>query len=181
MWFSRLIPLGLTLLAGTVDAQAIPQTSAAAEAEGSLFARDSGGVALARWVARPSRGTVQRRCTAPSAGSDSAPTGALRSGEFAVRTWLTVHDGFHVNEKNKALWLPLHPRTTSPTPLLVRAVRVGHAADSLRQTVGGLANSRTEFGYPSTLSFPVPGQWLVVATAGADWGCFVFTVEPKSD
>jgi hypothetical protein len=178
MWFARLIPLTLPFLAGAVGAQAIPQTAAAAEAEGALFARDSGHAAVAPWVARPSRGTGARRCTPPSMGSDSAPTGALRSGEFAVRTRFTVHNGFRANEKTKALWLPLHPRTTNPTPLLIRAVRVGHISDTLRQAVSGLARSRAEFGYPSTLSFPVPGEWLVVATAGADWGCFVFAVEP---
>ena len=176
----RLLFVTLLPLASTVGAQAIPQNSFAAEAEGALFARDS-GVAPARWVAHPSRGTAERRCTAPSTGSDSAPVGALRSGEFSVRTRYTVSNGFHVNERNKALWLPLHPRTTPATPLLIRAVRLGHTADSLRQTVARLAHSPTELGYPSSVSFPSPGEWLVVATAGADWGCFVFTVEPRSD
>jgi len=27
--------------------------------------------------------------------------------------------------------------------------------------------------FPSWLDFPTQGQWMVLATAGANWGCFV--------
>ena len=34
---------------------------------------------------------------------------------------------------------------------------------------------------PSTVFFPSAGQWLVVATAKDDWGCFVLDVAEATD
>jgi hypothetical protein len=178
MRLSGLALVALLAVASAARAQTIPRTLSEAEAEGAQFARDAAGAAQAGWAARPFRGTRERRCAGPSTADDSLQRGSLplRSGDLLIRAWFAVPLGFRVNERHKILWLPLHARTNDPTPLLIRAVRLGHPSDSLRLTVAKLARSRTEFGYPSTVSFPSLGEWLVVATAGADWGCFLFTV-----
>jgi hypothetical protein len=36
------------------------------------------------------------------------------------------------------------------------------------------------YGYPSLVSFPKAGQWLVIATAGDDWGCLVVDVVERT-
>ena len=178
MRISRLALMILVAVAGAARAQGIPRTAREAEAEGALFAREAADAAQAGWAARPARGTRERRCVPPRTPGDSVPVGSLRSGEFAIRAWFTVPQGFRVDYPHKILWLPLHPRTNGDAPLLIRAARLGQPADSIRLTVAGLTHSATgsEYGYLSTVSFPALGEWLVVATAGADWGCFLFTI-----
>jgi hypothetical protein len=36
----------------------------------------------------------------------------------------------------------------------------------------------TEVGYPSDFHFRSAGKWLMVATSGSDWGCFLLTIAP---
>jgi len=64
------------------------------------------------------------------------------------------------------------------------AARIGSPADSVRFRVEGLAYSPGAsgrlYGYPSEVSFPSAGQWVIVATAGNDWGCFVLDVAPHT-
>ncbi len=33
------------------------------------------------------------------------------------------------------------------------------------------------YGYATNVDFPTAGQWLVVATARDDWGCFAVDVD----
>jgi hypothetical protein len=67
----------------------------------------------------------------------------------------------------------------------IRAARIGNPADSVRFRIEGLAYSPGPFGrlygYPSSVSFPSAGQWVIVATAGNDWGCFVLDVAPRAN
>ena len=162
----------------TVRAQATPLTVAEAEAEGARFARSPSAAAVQSFGARPFRGTSERRCVAYSASEGSLPAGSLRSGEFLLRTTFTGPWALRAGHGQKMLWLPLHASAGDRRPLLIRAAQREQPSDSLGQTVAGLAHSRTEFGYPSTVQFPTPGEWMVVATAGADWGCFLLTVSP---
>lgn len=178
------------LTAQVVHAQAIPLTVADAEAEGAAFPYGPQQRVVQYMFGGPFGGTSERRCT-PSAPNDSIPGGSLRSGEVIIRSRLTGLWGPHAGHGHKILWMPLHgPADTSRTisfaewrtkaidhaPLLIRAVRVGHPADSLRQTVAGLTGGPRQFGFPSAVTFPSAGQWLVIATTNEDWGCFLLTV-----
>ncbi len=168
-----------------VNAQNIPATVREAEAEGAELAHNTPAVAGQRYFTDPFGGTAERRCVVAAAyhAYTSAPNGSLRSGDFIVRggfldaSW----GGFQAVEEHKVLWLPLHG-SASRIPLVVRAARVGNATDTLRFRVEGLAYSPGPdgrlYGYPSLVSFPSAGQWVVVATAGNDWGCFVVDVAP---
>jgi hypothetical protein len=166
-----------------VNAQNIPATIREAEAQGADFAHDAPQVVQQSYFRdSPFGGTVERRCV-PSTAHHALPNGS-RSGDFIVRAgWSGAYE-FQAGKEHKVLWVPLHGSPFSKTPLVVRAVRVGNPADSIRFRVAGLArghgSSGPLYGYPSLVSFPNAGQWVVVATAGNDWGCFVLDVDPRA-
>ena len=189
----RLLSFASAIVALAVQvsrAQSIPLTVASAQAEGVSFPHAAPPTVLQSLFSSPFGGTSERRCT-PSQPDDSIPSGSLRSGDIIIRSRLTGRWGPHAARGHKILWMPLHgPADTSTkisfadwrkkasahAPLLIRAVRLGNPADSLRQTVAGLTGGPRQFGFPSEVTFPTAGQWLVVATTGEDWGCFLLTV-----
>ena len=184
---------GAAILAGATHvsrAQSIPLTVAAAEAEGAAFPHGAPPTVVQYMFGGPFAGTSERRCTM-SPPDDSIVGGSLRSGDIIIRSRLTGYWGLHAGRAHKILWMPLHgPADTSSrisfaewrkkavlhAPLLIRAVRVGHPADSMRQTRTGLTGGPRQFGFPSTVTFPTAGQWLVVARTDDDWGCFLLNV-----
>jgi hypothetical protein len=177
----RQLELGgaLALLIGltthVVSAQNSPATIARAEAEGAGFVHnDSLSTRQPYFAESPFGGTSERRCV-----SDSLPDLSLRSGDFIVRGRV-----FEAGVEHKVLWIPLHGSPLSKPPLVIRAARIDSAADSVRLRVAGLARSLFRggplYGYPSLVSLPSGGRWLVVATAGGDWGCFVLDVRPRA-
>ena len=171
-------------------AQSIALTVTAAEAEGALFPHGAPPTVMQPLFGSRFGGTSARTCV-PAMPDDSIPGGSLRSGDIIIRSRLTGTWGPHAGRGHKILWMPLHgPADTSTrisfadwrkkaaghAPLLIRAVRVGHPADSFRQTVPGLTGGPRQFGFPSEVKFPTAGQWLVLATTDEDWGCFLLTV-----
>lgn len=168
----------LACLANVASAQAIPRTFATAEAEGAAFARADSAASAQSVFAAPSGGTSDRRCARPLAVP--LPGREWRSGEFIVRGGYAYSLGLQAGKAHKVLWMPLQGAALHGTPLLLRALRVGHPADSLRLSIAGvtreLASTDPQYGYPSTVLFPTAGQWVVIATAGHDWGCFILDV-----
>ena len=170
----------LAALANIVGAQTMPVTIAEAEAEGTSFAHaDSAVSAQSLFTGAPFGGSDNRRCvrTIPDA---ALPGGSLRSGDFIIRTRFSGQFGLQAAKAHKILWIPLHGEALRGTSLVVRAVRIGYPADSVRLSFAGLARggeiTGPTYGYPSTVLFSSAGQWLVVATAKDDWGCFVLDV-----
>ena len=67
--------------------------------------------------------------------------------------------------------------------LLLRATRIGQPAESIRTRIpaAGLPGAPSSAaGFPSGVSFPEAGEWVVVATTGSDWGCFLFRISSVS-
>jgi hypothetical protein len=170
--------------------QSIPLTVAEAEGEGASFPHAAPPTVLQSLFVGSFGGTSTRTC-APSPPDESMPGGSLRSGDIIIRSRLTGQWGLHAGRAHKILWAPLHgPSDTSKTvsfaewrkeaihhaPLLIRAVRVGHPSDSVRQIVKGLTGGPREFGFPSEVTFSTAGQWLVIARTDEDWGCFLLRV-----
>jgi hypothetical protein len=173
-------------------AQNIPATVREAEAQGADFAHDAPQVVQQPYFSDfPFGGTAERRCVAAAgyvAYTSSMPNGSLRSGDFIVRGEFSKASwgGFQAVKEHKVLWLPLHGSSLHKAPLVVRAARIGNAADSVRLRIQGLTHgtsgeSEPLYGYPSEVSFPSAGQWVIVATAGNDWGCFVLDVAPRAN
>ena len=188
----RKISLAAALIIGStthvVNAQNIPATIREAEAQGADFAHDAPQVARQPYFSDfPFGGSAERRCVVAAAYNSytSAPNGSLRSGDFIVRGGLldASWGGFHAVKEYKVIWVPLHGSALRTPPLVIRAARVGNPADSVRFRVEGLTHSGADrppplYGYRSDVSFPSAGQWVIVATAGNDWGCFVLDVAP---
>jgi hypothetical protein len=173
-----LIPM---LLIATVThggaAQRIPSTRQDAEAEGVRFARGAAPARMASAFQGLFRGSADRRCVKPYTEGvlDVSPRAVspLRSGEFIVGYGALI-----ANFPTKIVWMPLHNPSDYPDTLRIRAVRLGHPGDSLRVSVSywGWSGTRANSGYVSGMSFPFAGTWLVVTTAGNDWGCFQLSV-----
>ena len=172
---SLIVPL---FLASDLPGQAIQRTVASAESEGQHVWPKKHRVAQASVENGPSSGTSARHCVAPPTTDDSLEGNSLRSGEFIARTRFTGRGGFRVGRGQKVMWLPLHAVRGSTVPLLVRAAHLEQPSDSLRQTIPRLVYSHGESGYPSNIVFSTAGDWLVVATAASDWGCFLIRVAP---
>jgi hypothetical protein len=171
----------LTLLLATVThegaAQRIPLTPREAEAEGVRFARGAVPTRMASEFQGVFRGSADRRCVTPYTEEvldvSRRAVSPLRSGEFIVGYGALI-----ANYPTKIVWMPLHNPSDYPDTLLIRAVRLGHPGDSLRVSVSywGWSGTRANSGYVSGMSFPSAGTWLVVTTAGNDWGCFQLSV-----
>jgi hypothetical protein len=162
-----------------LNAQNIPSTIREAETQGADIAHEGPQVAEQSYVHdSPFGGTADRRCV-PTAEQNWA--GSLRSGDFIVRGRLNDDaSGFQAGKEHKVLWIPVHGSASWTPPLVVRAARVGNPADSvhfnIEHLVHGGGGPTPLYGYQSLVSFPSAGQWVVVATAGNDWGCFLFDV-----
>ena len=170
-----------TLVVGSAHAsvaQKIPATVAAAEVEGASYTRGTTPPTVS-WAFRdPSGGTAERKCVAV-VPDYSTPGGSLRSGEFIMRSGLVSQLRPLAGRQYKVLWLPLHSARDIRQTMLLRGTRIGHPADSIRIRVAGATAAgrpRSESGFPSIISFPAAGQWIVVATAGTDWGCFLISI-----
>lgn len=161
-------------------AQRIPTTIDAAEAEGAAVPRVS-PASTPRAFTAPFGGTADRKCvTSPV---DSEPTGgSLRSGDFIIRGHLErvgASSGLQAKRDIKILWMPIHNPFSYPSTLIIRGARMGDEADTLRTYVADYVyppRAKTEASFASLVRFPAAGTWVVVATAGDDWGCFLLPV-----
>jgi hypothetical protein len=182
----RKVSLAWALMIATtthvVRAQNIPPTIREAEAEGAGRPHESTEVpSQSDFIDSRFAGTAERRCVSDVA-YPSFPNGSLRSGDFILRAGWGGPLGFQAGKGRKVGWAPLHGSPSHKPPLVVRAARIGNPADSVRFRIDGLAHDgrRPEplYAYVSEVSLPTAGQWVILATAGNDWGCFVLDVAP---
>lgn len=125
-------------------------------------------------------GTGARRCVA------GIGRGPVRSGEFVIGGELSGKDPRDTRKgvAPKIWWSPLHHGPKME--LLVRGRHVGAGGEYrfLGTTVAHSSqgpNQQTpieerEYFFPSGIEFLHSGKWVVVATQGSDWGCFILTL-----
>ncbi len=136
----------LASLASVVGAQSIPATIAEAEAEGTGFAHaDSPIAAQSLFAGAPFSGSGDRGCLRTTPGAP-VPGGSLRSGDFTIRAGSSYPFGLQAGKDHKILWIPLHGVALRGAPLVARAVRIGHPADSVRFSFAGLARGNEVTG-----------------------------------
>ena len=165
-------------LAPPVSGQSIPLSVQAAEAEGAAHPHAAAPAYTPIAFTNAFTGSAERKCTVlePSTEVNSSP---VRSGEMIVRARLTGPFGLEAGREHKIYWQPLHNPFEFPDTLVIRAVRIDSPTDLLRVSVSNWGYSpgrKQESGFPSQVRFPTAGNWLVIATAGSDWGCFVWPV-----
>jgi hypothetical protein len=76
----------------------------------------------------------------------------------------------------KLNWRALHA-SVGPLRVDLRQLQVigSHTEHVVPPAGAEESNAGGEF-FPLTLRFPGPGEWMVVTTAGSNWGCFLFSV-----
>jgi hypothetical protein len=112
-------------------------------------------------------GTEDRRCIAVE-GSEYR---GIRSGDFVAGPFNIYPEQWRQVGEGKVWWQPLHVPYPAPQ-LTVRATLL----DNPSVTRAERHTERTPGFYPSSLKLPSAGRWLLIATAGPDWGCFLLTV-----
>jgi len=121
----------------------------------------------------PNKHAEGRSCVV---GQGSGPN---RSGEFVIGGNLGGREAMVAGRVGKVWWSPMHHARDMP-PLLVRGRSLTVPSDTVRfatdqvASVGG--RLERQYFFPSGISVPQPGRWLLIATSGANWGCFILTV-----
>jgi hypothetical protein len=114
-------------------------------------------------------GTKERRCV------DVDKVSMAQSGDFIAGPFASYNQNWRTGY-GKLIWQPL--LVPSPhAPLTVRAAHIDPSGET--RVFDGLSitgNGTGTLFYPTGVHLPTSGRWLMVATAGNNWGCFVITV-----
>jgi hypothetical protein len=172
--YKRILPLRPSFADSIPNAAHAPIRSsiADAEAEGAVWVRRTeltfqpatGGAE--HWV-----DAAPRKCVRAGSGNLVRSGGILIGGEIS---------GPPAGREVKIWWEPMHPAESFS--LVVRGAKLGPASDTLRYANAGWAvGGSPKVGltgpifYASGIAFPSAGQWLLIATSGPDWGCFLLS------
>ena len=151
----------------------ITEATSLVESEGGSFPRAEAAAEFPDY-ATIRLGSAERACTVVS------NSGPARSGEFIIGAQIA---DLRSGRPGKVWWAPLH--NSEDMELLVRGRLIDTPSDTLRwinKNVAFPVDPRAEprkreeindWFFPSRFILPKPGQWIVVATSGVNWGCFV--------
>jgi hypothetical protein len=156
--------------------KARPRTIAEAEAEGATYPRATSAVA-GQGEPRTCLVVKPERIVLPQSQGGDPRDRQLVFGDFFA---LSISFGW--GPTYEIAKLPLEPLVVEPIGkgLLIRVVRLDPPDESTTYELRdlNLTNPRRPF-FPSWPRFPTPGRWMVIATAGANWGCFVLNRPEK--
>ena len=120
--------------------------------------------------------STERRCMVTGAQ-------AVQSGDFTAGPFASYND-FWRQGYGKLWWHPSEMGSTVPV-LTVHATRLDQEAESRvfeaseiawPSGPGASAATSTRF-YPTGIRLPSVGRWMLIATAGNNWGCFIHTID----
>ena len=154
----------------SVAADSMPRAIAEAEAQGARHPRAEVNNPLQN-APGMAPGSNERKCVSVD-GFNAARSGDFVAGAFSGydQAWRTGY--------GKVWWQPANATRDHAPPLIVRATRLGQG-DATRvfefPDITVPVGSNMLF-YPSGTHVPTTGQWMLVATAGPNWGCFLLTV-----
>jgi hypothetical protein len=163
---------------------ATPTSIQTAEQEGATFPHADKEPPPPSFQADQIIGSAERKCV-------EIPVGLVpawrKSGEFTVGGEIGA---LWAGQEGKVPWGPFHDPARIGATLVVRGSRLdepgitsrfvssnyGWPIKELRQPARDSVVDREHAFYPSGFSLPSAGRWLLVATSGSDWGCFIVTV-----
>lgn len=172
--------LGLMANTSAAAAQALDLDTAdpvaAAEAHGEQFARPAVVAALPEHWDREPEGTAERLCVDLPRGLQS-----IRSGQFVIGGHTQP---FVAGRAHKIWWKPVNASLEMTIELAAQPMdgSEGEVVFNLADVTTFYTNDTPprkipeESFFPGVTTFPSPGRWMVVATSGENWGCFVFHV-----
>ena len=151
-------------------AQVVPRPSPTTEAQ--IAAAEDAGAAFPRKAeadAPPRKCILVRpeQIVFPETRGNPADY-TLVSGEFSAASISFGWDATY--EQGKMPLTPRHP-TAVGNGLTLTITRIDPPGEST--TLQIFTFPRNEWFFPTWPRFPTPGRWMLVATAGVNWGCFV--------
>jgi len=154
--------------------KARPRTVAEAEAAGAAYPR----VPDAEKSVRTCTTIRPEQIVLPPPAKAISPF--VQSGEFEAASISFGWDQTYVQAK-----MPLVPRYREVigSGLYIRVIRLDQPGEGPMFTLNGFsanANSPWTKFFASWPQFPAPGKWMMLVTAGANWGCFVLDRPVKS-
>jgi hypothetical protein len=155
--------------APTVTAQGVaPRTVEAAEAEGAKWPRNPPQAERPNWA--DAFGPRERRCVR-AADHVTIRSGDFVAGPFQDRVVMMVYAGkLHW----KIWWVPNQMPPLNGAAMTMRATKLDQPERTVTEHFGNIANEHSaEPFFPTFILFPEKGLWLVVVTAGNNWGCFI--------
>ena len=153
-----------------------PDSVGAAEKEGTTHPRGAPPASLGpSFEPGGNEGTAERKCVEFPVGIQPANR---RSGEIIVGGSIGA---LKAGEEGKVWWAPLHDPAGAKSTLVVRSARLDAANKTSLFTSKDYAwpiapGGREHAFFPSGFGLPESGHWLLTATSGDDWGCFIVTV-----
>jgi hypothetical protein len=187
------ILLVYTILVSTIaqqpDSLTTPTSIQAAEQEGQIYPHANTEPPPSILKVDEVIGSAERKCVEIPAGVMPAWPGSYRkSGEFVAGGEIGA---LRAGREAKVPWSPFHDPAGIGATLLVRGSRLDEPGITsrfvssnyawpireLRQPVKDSVVDRDHAFFPSGFMLPSSGRWLLVATSGNDWGCFVVTVQ----
>ena len=162
------------VLTGQTEAEIV----AAAERGGTAFAVDTRVPSLpAKYFSEPpTPGAAERKCVAATG------MGPVRSGQFVIGGLLSEPRG--KTGELKIWWAPMHHAATMSIVVRGRMAGTGSTTEFLSSNVAWpiprpgqtVPVAERQYFFPSGVYFSSPGTWILVATQGSDWGCFILNV-----
>jgi hypothetical protein len=169
-----------------LPADSVPQSIAEAELQGSRHPRSpEPGVFGQWWLDKATVGTSDRRCVVVGDANGA------RSGEMVGTPFQLYADYWSRGAAPKLSFATAHrPPIGEPMHLIVKVARVdapaasyvfiGRASTVRWSAVVISKLMRIQWGAAATaIDPPSPGRWLLVASLGTDWGCFVLDLPPR--
>ncbi|MES2179887.1 MAG: hypothetical protein V4550_18645 [Gemmatimonadota bacterium] len=152
----------------------VARSVAEAELEGARYPRAAELNPRRPWDAN-AQGTSERKCLEADK-LRAARSGDFYVGDFAGRTGWPSYSEMWRTGYGKLIWQPVH----LPSPgVVVRATRLDVGAESRVYgpfPISHPGESMSTTFHPSGVHVPTTGRWMLVATSGSNWGCFVITV-----
>lgn len=149
---------------------------ASAEAEGASYPRGRADLGqLGQDVG--DAGTIERKCV------DTREAGSVRSGDILAGPFSMFKTAWQQG-RTKIWWMPQDfnvgacPgmwQACAGTELIVRATKLDHPEERTVQRFWDHARSSqtSTYFFPTGASLPSAGRWMIVATTGRNWGCFL--------